>query len=194
MSKVPNKHITCWHDVTPDIFLKEISSLNQPAVLKGLVNSWPAVKMAKESNESLYQYFSSIYVGGDVRFARIPADENGRCFYNETMTGFNFKREITSLDSFFREVLNNSLLSEADILALQSAPIADYFPNFNDDNSNQQQRFITLIDIFYEKKVLLTIRSENDLNLLESSKSLMDPFKRTISRLHELTSTDYNYL
>jgi len=134
MSKVPNKHITCWHDVTPDIFLKEISSLNKPAVLKGLVNSWPAVKMAKESNESLYQYFSSIYVGGDVRFARIPADENGRCFYNETMTGFNFKREITSLDSFFREVLNNSLLSEADILALQSAPIADYFPNFNDDN------------------------------------------------------------
>ena len=31
-------------------------------------------------------------------------------------------------------------------------------------------------------------------DLLESSKSLMDPFKRTISRLHELTSADYNYL
>ena len=26
-------------------------------------------------------------------------------------------------------------------------------PNFNDNNSNQQQRFITLIDIIYEKKI-----------------------------------------
>ena len=68
----------------------------------------------------------------------------------------------------------------------------DSLPIFNDDNSNQQQRFITLIDIFYEKKVLLTIRSANDLNLLKSSKSLIDPFKRTISRLYELTSMDYN--
>ena len=26
-------------------------------------------------------------------------------------------------------------------------------PNFSEDNSNQQQRFITLIDILYEKKI-----------------------------------------
>ena len=42
-------------------------------------------------------------------------------------------------------------------------------PNFNDKNSNQQQRFITLIDIIYEKKVSLAISSISNLNKLSSS-------------------------
>jgi len=65
-------------------------------------------------------------------------------------------------------------------------------PQFGDENSNQQQRFITLIDIVYEKKIPLMITSEVDLNLLKSSRSIAEPFKRTISRLHELTSVSYN--
>ena len=66
--------------------------------------------------------------------------------------------------------------------------IIENLPNFNENNSNQQQRFITLIDIIYEKKVNLTISSDLNLNKLTSAKSLSEPFKRTISRLYELTS------
>ena len=69
--------------------------------------------------------------------------------------------------------------------------VIENIPNFNDENSNQQQRFITLIDIVYEKKIPLMITSEVDLNSLKSSKSIAEPFKRTISRLHELTSVSY---
>jgi cell division protein ZapE len=65
-------------------------------------------------------------------------------------------------------------------------------PNFDDKNSNLQQRFITLIDIIYEKKVNLTISSVSNLNKLTSFKSLSEPFKRTLSRLHELTSSAKN--
>ena len=61
-------------------------------------------------------------------------------------------------------------------------------PDFNENNSNQQQRFITLIDIIYEKKIPILISSEKSINNLNSSKSLSKIFKRTISRLHELTS------
>jgi predicted ATPase len=64
-------------------------------------------------------------------------------------------------------------------------------PDFNDDNSNQQQRFITLIDIIYEKKIPLMITSQVDLNLIKSSKNIAEPFKRTVSRLYELTSISY---
>ena len=64
-------------------------------------------------------------------------------------------------------------------------------PNFDENNSNQQQRFITLIDILYEKKIPLLITSEKKLNEINSSLSLKDPFKRTISRLYELTSINY---
>ena len=66
MYKRALKGITCWHNVTPELFKEEIFPLHQPAILKGLVNDWPAVKQAKHSVEGLYQYFSDLYIGGDT--------------------------------------------------------------------------------------------------------------------------------
>ena len=70
--------------------------------------------------------------------------------------------------------------------------IIENIPNFNNYNSNQQQRFITLIDILYEKNIPLMITSKSQLNLISSPKFLEDVFKRTISRLYELTSIKHN--
>jgi cell division protein ZapE len=60
-------------------------------------------------------------------------------------------------------------------------------PIFNESNSNQQQRFITLIDILYEKKIFLTLSLANNLNHLGTSKKHSETFKRTLSRLFEMT-------
>ena len=70
--------------------------------------------------------------------------------------------------------------------------IIENIPGFNNNNSDQQQRFITLIDIVYENNLPLLITANNELNLITSSKNLEKVFKRTISRLHELTSIKYN--
>ena len=72
--------------------------------------------------------------------------------------------------------------------------VIENIPIFNIDNSNQQQRFITLIDILYEKNIPLMISSQLQLDLLSSSEDLKKIFKRTISRLYELTSIKYNKL
>ena len=66
--------------------------------------------------------------------------------------------------------------------------VIENIPNFNNDNSNHQQRFITLIDILYEKNITLLVSSKSQLDLITSSKNLKDAFKRTISRIYELTS------
>ena len=60
-------------------------------------------------------------------------------------------------------------------------------PNFNEFNSNQQLRFITLIDIFYEKKISLTVSLNCALDKLGTSKKHSNIFRRTLSRLHEMT-------
>ncbi len=60
-------------------------------------------------------------------------------------------------------------------------------PIFNDVNSNQQLRFITLIDIFYEKNIVLTLSLANDLNEIGTSNKHSEVFERTISRLFEMT-------
>ena len=72
--------------------------------------------------------------------------------------------------------------------------VIENIPIFNRDNSNQQQRFITLIDILYEKNIPLMISSQLQLDLLSSSEDLKKIFKRTISRLYELTSIKYTKL
>ena len=96
----------------------------------------------------------------------------------------------------FDQLCNRNLGSEDYIKIADNCSFIfiNNLPIFNESNSNQQQRFITLIDILYEKKTPLVIRSETDLNLLKSSKNLESPFKRTISRLYELTSKNYDYL
>jgi len=94
----------------------------------------------------------------------------------------------------FNELCDRNLGSE-DYIFISN--ICDFIflenlPNFNEDNSNQQQRFITLIDIIYEKKIPLMITSHVNLDSINSSKSMNEIFKRTVSRLYELTSIDYN--
>ena len=104
----------------------------------------------------------------------------------------NFYNGIVKFD--FNELCNKNLGSEDYIKIAENCEFVfiTNLPDFNDNNSNQQQRFITLIDIIYEKKIPLMILSEVNLNLIKSSISLAEPFKRTISRLYELTSINYS--
>ena len=70
--------------------------------------------------------------------------------------------------------------------------VIDQIPQFNDINSNQQQRFITLLDVIYDKNVPISVTANQSLDKFASSKLLEKPFKRTISRLYELTSMENN--
>jgi len=104
----------------------------------------------------------------------------------------NFYDKVVKFE--FEDLCNRNLGSEDYIKIAENCEFIfiKNLPNFNANNSNQQQRFITLIDIIYEKKIPLMITAKDDLNLIKSSKNLAEPFKRTISRLYELTSINYN--
>jgi len=94
----------------------------------------------------------------------------------------------------FNELCDKSLGSEDYLNIANSCDFVfiENLPDFNENNSNQQQRFITLIDIIYEKKIPLMITSQINLDSINSSKSMLRSFKRTVSRLYELTSINYN--
>ena len=104
---------------------------------------------------------------------------------------FNIKNYYDGIVRFnFKDLCNKNLGAE-DYIKISSECnfiIIENLPNFDDNNSNQQQRFITLIDIIYEKKISLVVSSDVNLKNLTSAKSLVEPFKRTTSRLYELTS------
>ena len=94
----------------------------------------------------------------------------------------------------FEDLCDKNLGAEdyLEIIKVSKFIVIDKIPQFNDINSNQQQRFITLIDIIYDKKVPIAVTSEKNLDKFNSSISLKKPFQRTISRLYELTSSNFN--
>ena len=105
---------------------------------------------------------------------------------------FNIKNYYDGVVRFdFNDLCNKNIGAEdyIKIAGVCKHILIENLPNFDNNNSNQQQRFITLIDIIYEKKVSLTISSTSNLKKITSAKSLSKPFKRTLSRLHELTSS-----
>ena len=108
---------------------------------------------------------------------------------------FNIKNYYEGISRFdFTDLCAKNIGAEDYIKIAEACNfiVIENIPNFNDDNSNQQSRFITLIDILYEKYKPLLVTSKSKLGLLSSSESLKDVFKRTISRISELTSIKYN--
>jgi cell division protein ZapE len=90
----------------------------------------------------------------------------------------------------FKQLCDENLGSE-DYIKISSVCkfiVIENIPFFSEENSNQQQRFITLIDILYEKKIYLMVSMEKSLDKIGSSKRLIESFKRTSSRIFELTS------
>ena len=103
----------------------------------------------------------------------------------------NFYSGILKID--FNEIFRKNLGPEDFINIANNCEFIflENLPNFHESNSNEQQRFITFIDIIYEKKVPLIVTCEVDLKSLTSSIDLSETFNRTISRLYELTSIEY---
>jgi len=89
----------------------------------------------------------------------------------------------------FKDLCDNNLGAEdyINISNLCKHIFIEDIPKFNNENSNQQLRFITMIDVFYEKKIRLTLSIEENLNNLSSSNKHSEVFKRAISRMFEMT-------
>jgi cell division protein ZapE len=104
---------------------------------------------------------------------------------------FQIKKYFEGIARFsFDELCNQNIGAEDYIKVAETCKfiVIENIPRFSDYNADKQQRFITLIDILYEKKIPLMTSSDIKLEDFNSSKSLKIPFKRTLSRLYELTS------
>ena len=139
----------------------------------------------KESNFQMNKFFRII--SKDRKKTTQILDIKGRKFVIK-----EFYEGVVKLT--FNELCNKNLGAEdyLEIVKVSKFIVIDQIPQFDDINSNQQHRFITLIDIIYDKKIPIAVTTEKNLNELTSSKSLKKPFKRTISRLYELTSSNFN--
>ena len=137
----------------------------------------------QETNFKINKFFRTITK--DKKHSKITVNVKGRDFKIE-----NFYEGIARFN--FNDLCDQNLGAEDYLEIIKNCKfiVIDQIPKFNDTNSNQQQRFITLLDVIYDKNISIAVTSNQSLDKFTSSRLLEKPFKRTISRLYELTSRE----
>lgn len=108
----------------------EVLQSTQPVLLRGLVRHWPLVQAATRSDADFCRYLRGF--GAQTRLAlwRGAPDIGGRFFYNDDLTGFNFRREVGS----FGALLDELLAGTGDAVYLGSTEMDTAFPGLRPDN------------------------------------------------------------
>ena len=138
----------------------------------------------QETNFKINKFFRIITK--DIKKIKKILNVKGRVFEIK-----NYYEGISRFD--FKELCDQNLGAEdyMEIAKNSKFIVIENIPQFDDINSNQQLRFITLIDIIYDKNIPIAITVSSSLEQFHSSKSIKKEFERTISRLYELTSRSY---
>lgn len=122
-----------FHTSDDDLIRREVFASGRPAVLRGLVKSWPAVKL--QSPAAMMEYLRRFDNGTPVDAVMTPPEVGGRIFYDEAMKGFNFVRNRLAITTIAEQVLRYSAFDRAPAVAAQSALIRDCLPGFSQENA-----------------------------------------------------------
>jgi len=84
-----------------------VLTATEPLLLKGLVAHWPVVAAGLQSAPAAVDYLRGFYRDATVGAWMGSPDIGGRFFYNDDMTGFNYKPVMTKLDLVLEKLLEH---------------------------------------------------------------------------------------
>jgi hypothetical protein len=119
--------IAIYHNVTPEIFLHEVKPKARPAVLKGLVADWPAVALGPDA---LLDHLAAISSGLPIPHFTLDPAHQGRFFYAEGYTSFNYRQEQAPIAEFFAGLRREAGRDEPMALFAGSLAMEAFFPGF----------------------------------------------------------------
>ena len=123
-----------------DAIRQEVTRSEHPAVLRGLVSAWPGVDAGRRSPVAMVDYLRRFDNGTPVDAIMTPPEVEGRVFYDDTMSGFNFVRNRLPITAIAEQVLRYAAFARPPAVAAQSALIRDCLPGFSAENA------LTVID------------------------------------------------
>ncbi|HEY2145944.1 MAG TPA: cupin-like domain-containing protein [Steroidobacteraceae bacterium] len=126
--------------LSDDAVRREVLADKRPAILRGLVKDWPAVRHFLDSPGALVRYLKQHDSGSAVDALMTAPEIDGKISYNEAMNGFNFHRNRLPLSAVAEQVLRYAQFPKSPAVAAQSALIRDCLPAFAAENP------LTLLD------------------------------------------------
>ncbi len=121
-------------NVTKQQFHAEIIPAGKPVVFRGIGAAWPVVAAGRSSSRALADYLSRFDRGRPLGAMMGPPRINGRFFYNDDMSGFNFKRQTVKLRGALDFLLDAEGEGEPPAFAIQSAQVWANLPGFEGEN------------------------------------------------------------
>ncbi len=117
-----------------ELIRREVIASAQPAVLRGLVRHWPIVEAGRTSATGVIDTLRRFDNGTPVDAIMTRPEVEGRVFYNDAMTGFNFVRNRLAVTAVAEQVMRYAAFPNPPAVAVQSALIRDCLPGFAAEN------------------------------------------------------------
>lgn len=123
------KSVPVWDRVDAATFRESIVPLNRPALLRGVVVNWPAVRRAQESPLALCDYLRQFMSAKQTEVFVGAPTIRGRIGYTDDLSALNFDREQLPLTVVLERLLH--LRNEPDPPALYAGAtsVLEYMPD-----------------------------------------------------------------
>lgn len=123
--------------VDGETFAREVVNAYQPVILRGQVRHWAAVQAGTSGDRAMAEYLAG-FGGGRPLEVMIGAPEiEGRFFYNDDLSGFNFHRQQVPLGQLLGELLRYAEegVAEPHALYANAATAPEHLPGWDADNA-----------------------------------------------------------
>jgi hypothetical protein len=119
---------------SPTTLNEDLLQSTQPLVLRGLVAGWPAARAGLASDEEASGYLRKFYRDATVGVLLGAPDIRGRFFYNEDLSGFNFRPVRMKLDAVLDEIARHRHEPQPPAIYVGSTTVDTCLPGFCDEN------------------------------------------------------------
>jgi hypothetical protein len=124
-----------WRNVDLETFRNEIIPRDRPAVLKGLIARWPAVRAAARSPRTLYEYIRARDLGRPmVTFTGSP-EIKGNFSYRDDIGALNFRRSHHPFHATMARILDHMDHPDPPSIYAPAALASESFPEFVRENN-----------------------------------------------------------
>ncbi len=129
----PVKSLDCASGAIP----AQVFDSTEPVLLRELVSRWPAVAQCRGSIGGAADYLARFWREEPVTVYAGDASIDGRFFYNDDCTGFNFVAGKASLPQVFAKLSESGREQRLATLYVGSTPIDQWMPGFRAENALQ---------------------------------------------------------
>jgi len=112
----------------------QLLTRDRPLILRNFATQWPLVQAGKLSATHAANYIRSLYSGIPVTACYAEHEAQGRIFYNDNMTGFNYQASQVDLNQVLDKLLALASEPEPPTVYVGSTELNQWLPTFNQQN------------------------------------------------------------